>query len=42
MPFAPYDKAMLDARSLCGSQASCFCCQELGSGCDEHEWVNLR
>jgi len=23
MPFAPYGSAMLDARSLCGSRASC-------------------
>jgi len=24
MPFAPYDRAMLDARFLCGSWASCL------------------
>jgi len=24
MPFAPYGRAMLDARSLCGSWASCI------------------
>jgi len=24
MPFAPYDRAMLDVRSLCSSWASCL------------------
>jgi len=25
-PFAPYDRAMLDSRSFCGSWASCIYC----------------